>query len=91
MKALKSLMCFVALFAMMSCDNDDPIIKSVIEYYNCFNLVENQPANTSATFNTFFCVNNKRLFNFTGNSINRTVSCTLGAAFTQVLINVVVL
>lgn len=52
MKALKSLMCFVALFAMMSCDNDDPIIKSVIEYYNCFNLVENQPANTSATFDS---------------------------------------
>lgn len=52
MKALKSLMCFVALFAMMSCENDDPIVKSVVEYYNCFNLVENVRANTSATFDS---------------------------------------
>ena len=52
MKALKSPMCFVALFAMMSCENDGPIVKSVVEYYNCFNLVENVRANTSATFDS---------------------------------------
>lgn len=56
MKALKSLMCFVALFAMMSCENDGPIVKSVVEYYNCFNLVENVRANTSATFDSLHYV-----------------------------------
>lgn len=51
MKIFKSLFAVVMLLSMASCsDDDNPEMKSVREYYRCFNLVENAMSGTRSVY-----------------------------------------